>query len=165
MPATACTTSRVPSNHHDSPPLSGVGLGPAPAGLLPPPQPPPPGTQRVSFATVPRCQVPRTPPLVSYNVPLDKASPATVDKDDSFIPPGSLADPSILLRPASPTTPFEFPCQVAEETYCDFNVSGGLPCDNLRDSVTHVVGFPRVCGLSLDTHVNPHHRWRRIIRR
>jgi hypothetical protein len=35
--------------------------------------------------------------------------------------------------------------------YCDFNVSRGLPCDNLRDSVTHVVGFPRVCGLSLDT--------------
>ena len=35
--------------------------------------------------------------------------------------------------------------------YCDFNVSGGLPCDNLRDSVTHVVGLPWVCGLSLDS--------------
>jgi hypothetical protein len=74
-----------------------------------------------------------------------------VDKDDSFFPPGSLTDPSILVRPASPTTPFEFPFQVAEETYCDFNVSGGLPGDNLRDSVTHVVGLPRVCGLLLDT--------------
>ncbi len=74
-----------------------------------------------------------------------------MDKDDSFFPPGSLTDPSILVRPASPTTPFEFPFQVAEETYCDFNVSGGLPGDNLRDSVTHVVGLPRVCGLLLDT--------------
>ena len=74
-----------------------------------------------------------------------------MDKDDSFFTPGSLTDPSILLRPASPTTPFEYPFRVAEETYWDFNVSWGLPCDNLRDSVTHVVGLPRVCGLSLDT--------------
>ncbi len=85
-----------------------------------------------------------------YNIPLDKARPAPVDKDASFFTPGSLTDPSILIRPASPTTPFEFPFPIAEETYCDFNVSGGPPCDTLRDSVTHVVGLPRVCGLSLD---------------
>jgi len=91
------------------------------------------------------------PPLVYYNIPLDKARPAPVDTSDSFFTPGSLTDPSILIRPASPTTPFEFPFQVAEETYCDFNVSGGTPCDTLRDSVTHVVGLPRVCGLSFDT--------------
>ncbi len=86
-----------------------------------------------------------------YNIPLDKARPAPVEKDDSFFTPGLLTDPSILIRPASPTTPFEFPFQVAEETYCDFNVSGGLPCDNLRDSVTHVGGLLRVCELSRDT--------------
>jgi len=82
---------------------------------------------------------------------LDKARPTPVKKDDSFFTPGSLTDPGILVRPATPTPPFEFPFQVAEETYCDFNVSGGLPGDTLRDSVTHVVGLPRVCGLSLDS--------------
>jgi hypothetical protein len=88
---------------------------------------------------------------VSYKIPVDKARPAPVDKGDSFFTPGLLTDPSILVRPASPTTPFEFPFQVAEEMYCDFNASGGLPGDNLRDSVTHVVGLPQVCRLSLDT--------------
>jgi hypothetical protein len=79
---------------------------------------------------------------VSYHIPLDKARPTPVKKDDSFFTPGSLTDPGILVRPATPTTPFEFPFQVAEETYCDFNVSGGLPGDTLRNSVTHVVGLP-----------------------
>ncbi len=135
---TVCTTSCVPSDHHDPSHRSGVGLGPAPAGLLPPPQPPPLGTRRISFATVP-------------HRPDHNARPAPVDNDNSIFTPGSLTDPSILIRPASPTTPFEFPFQFAEETYCGFNVSGGPPCDSLRDSVTHVVGLPRVCGLSLDT--------------
>ena len=72
-------------------------------------------------------------------------------EDECFIPPGSSADPSILLRPGSPMTPFEFPFHVAEETYCDFNVTDGLPCDTLMDSVTHVVGLPRVCGLALES--------------
>ena len=150
---TVSTMARVPSAPVDSPPRSGVGIGPAPAGLLPPPQPPPPGTRRVSFAHAPRRPDPQptATPLVSYHIPLDKAHPTPVKTIDSFFTPGSLTDPGILVRPASPTTPFEFPFQVAEETYCDFNVSGGLPGDNLRDSVTHVVGLPRVCGLSLDS--------------
>jgi len=137
---------RVPSVPVESPPHSGVGIGPAPAGLLPPPQPPPLGTRQVSFAHVP-CRPdpqPTATPLVSYHIPLDKARPTPVKRDDSFFTPGSLTDPGILVRRASPTTPFEFPFQVAEETYWDFNVSGGLPGDTLRDSVTHVVGLPRV---------------------
>ena len=140
--APVCTTSRVPSVHHDSPPQSRVGIGPAPAKLLPLPQPPPPETRRVSFAPVPcRPDPPRqATPLVLYNIPMDKARPVPADKGDSFFTPGLLTDPSILVPPASPTTPFEFPFQVAEEMYCDFNISGGRPCDNLRDSVTHVVG-------------------------
>ena len=68
---------------------------------------------------------------------------------DYHIPPGSSADPSILLRPASPTTPFEFPFGLAEETYCDFNVTDALPQPSLKDSVTRVVGLPRVCGLPM----------------
>ncbi len=88
---------------------------------------------------------------MSYHIPLDKARPTLVQKDGSFFTPGSLTDPGILVPPASPTTPFEFPFQVAEEMYCDFNVSGDLPGDKLRDSVTHVVGLPRVCGLLLDS--------------
>ena len=88
---------------------------------------------------------------MTYHIPLDKARPTPAQTGDSFFTPGSLTDPGILVRPASSTTSFEFPFQVAEETYCDFNVSGGLPGDNLRDSVTHVVGLPRVCGLSLDS--------------
>ncbi len=64
------TMSRVPSVRVDSPPCSGVGIGPAPAGLLPPPQPPPPGTRRVSFAQVPRRPdpQPKATPLVSVGV-------------------------------------------------------------------------------------------------
>ena len=77
--------------------LAGVGIGPAPAGLLPPPQPPPPGTRRVSFATVPRRPDPphTAPPLVYYNIPLDKVRPAPVDTSDSFFTPGSLTDVGI----------------------------------------------------------------------
>jgi hypothetical protein len=107
----------------------------------------------VSFAAVTRrldspCSV---SPLVPFKVPVDKARLAPQDIDDSFIPQGSLADPSILIRAVSPTTSFEFPVPMAEEAYGDFNVSMGIPCDSLRDSVTHVVGLPRVCGLSLDS--------------
>jgi hypothetical protein len=88
-------------------------------------------------------------PLVEYHIPLDKAHLVPQEASDYFIPPGSSVDPSILLRPASPTTPFEFPFNNTEESYCDFNVSDGLPQPCLMDSVTHVVGLPRVCSLSL----------------
>jgi hypothetical protein len=47
-------------------------------------------------------------------------------------------------------TSFEFLFHIAEEAYCDFNVSGGVPQPCLIDSVTHVVWLPRVCGLLLD---------------
>jgi hypothetical protein len=87
---------------------------------------------------------------VEYRVPLEKGRPLTDEGDGYFIPPGSLGDPSILIQPALPTTPFKFPFHMAEETYCDFNVSDGLPQPLLQDSVTRVVGLMRVCGLELD---------------
>jgi hypothetical protein len=90
-------------------------------------------------------------PLVEFHIPLDKARALPTEVEEyCIVPPGLSADPSILLRPASPTTPFEFPFHIAEEAYCDFNVSDGLPQPCLMDSVTHVVGLPRVCGLLLD---------------
>ncbi len=113
--------------------------------MLPPLQPPSPVTIRLTFAPVtcrPRDPHLEAPPQVTYHIPLDKAQ-------EYFIPPGSLVNPSILIRPASPTTPFEFPFYTTEEMYCDFNVANGCPQPCLMNSVTHVVGLPRVCGLSL----------------
>jgi hypothetical protein len=112
---------------------------------LPPPQPPP---SQVTRITIPPIHPPTrsTSPLVGY---LDKACALPVALDYS-IPPGSSADPSILLCPTSPRTPFEFPVGLAEETYCDFNVTDAHPLPGLTDSVTQVVGLSRVCGLSLE---------------
>ncbi len=65
------------------------------------------------------------------------------------IPMGSSADPSILIRPASPTTPFEFPFDGQYNTHCDNNITDGPHQPALMDSVTRVVGLPWVCGLSM----------------
>jgi hypothetical protein len=149
--ADACAVTSIFSGSHVSDDaLSGAEISAAPAGSLPPPQPPPPQTSWLTVAPIPRrvdhpCPV---TPLVEYHIPLDKACSVPQEASDYFIPPGSSADPSILLRPASPTTPFEFPFNNAEDSYCDFNVSDGLPQPCLMDSVTHVVGLLRVCGLS-----------------
>jgi hypothetical protein len=149
--ADACAVTRVLSSSHVSDALSGAEINAAPAGSLLPPQPPPPQTSRLMVALIP-CHVDHpcpVTPLVEYHILLDKARLVPQEASDYFIPPGSSADPSILLCPASPTTPFEFPFNNAEESYCDFNVSDGLPQPCLMDSVTHVVGLPCVCGLSL----------------
>jgi hypothetical protein len=131
--------------------LSGAEISAAPAGCLLPPQPPPPQTSRLKVALIPHCvdHPCSVTPLVEYHIPLDKACSVPQEASDYSIPPGSSADPSILLRPASPTTPFKFPFNNAEESYCEFNVSDGLPQPCLMDSVTHVVGLPCMCSLSL----------------
>ena len=120
-----------------------VGTSSPAPGICPPPQPPPAGTTCLTVPHI-QCRHPsRTKPcqLVEYRIPLEKGRPVAVMDNEYFIPPGSSADPGILLRPASPTTPFEFPFQMAEETYCDFTMLGGQPQPLLRDSVTRVVGF------------------------
>jgi hypothetical protein len=114
--ADACAVTRVPSGSHVSNVLSGAEISAAPAGSLPPPQPPPPQTSRLMVAPISRhvdypCPV---TPLVEYHIPLDKARSVPQEASDYFIPPGSSADPSILLRLASPLTPFEFPFNNAE---------------------------------------------------
>ena len=94
---------------------------------------------------------PATPPpilqrtLVEYNIPLDKARrPAP-----TYFPQGSIMDPSLLVRPASPTTPFEFPFDIPHGTplpgFGDY-----VPHEATMDSVTRVVGLPRVFGLKGD---------------
>ena len=48
---------------------------------------------------------------VTYNIPLEKGRPHP--KAVTCFPQGSLSDPGILICPASPTTPFEFPVTMA----------------------------------------------------
>ncbi len=87
-------------------------------------------------------QWPITPPiccnLVTYHIPLDKARPCP---KDSLYPQGSLLDPSILIRPLSPTTPFEFPFNVPlpyQLPDLGYNRSTYVPFE----SVTQVVSLP-----------------------
>jgi hypothetical protein len=125
-PITSPDTLGVPANCNST---STAWEGVSPSGLCPPPQPPPARATRLRFPPVQR----RPPanlqlcPIVEYRVPLEKGRPLTDEGDGYVIPPGSSADPSILIWPAFPTTPFEFPFHMAEEMYCDFNVSDGLP--------------------------------------
>ena len=105
---------------------------------------------RASRLVFPRDRPPRslTPPrwqLVEYSVPLDKARTPELP----YFPQGSIMDPAIMIRPASPVTPFEFP----------FDMPTTLPLSGFKDpksqclpmdSVTRVVGLPRVYGLKGD---------------
>ena len=71
-----------------------------PEGLLPPPQPPPPMTTRLTFAPVsrrPRDPPRKAQPLVIYHILMDKAWSVPKVSEEYFIPPGSAADPSILI--------------------------------------------------------------------
>ena len=97
----------------------------------------------LSHLVVPQdCQWPIMPPirrdLVTYHIPLDKAQPCP---KDSPYPQGSLLDPSILNRPLSPTTPFEFPFEIPTPYRLPdlgYNPSTYVPFE----SVTWVVGLP-----------------------
>ncbi len=147
---TSPDTLGVPANCDST---STAREGVSPPGLCPPPQPLPARATRLRFPPIQR-HPPANPqpcPIVEYRVPLEKGRPLTDEGDGYFIPPGSSADPSILIWPASPTTPFEFPFHMAEEMYCDFKVSDGLPQPLLQDSLIRVVGFMRVCGLELNS--------------
>ncbi len=83
--------------------------------------------------------------LVEYNIPLDKARRPS----PTYIPLGSIIDPSLLVRPASPTTLFEFPFDIPHgPTPTGFG--DYVPHEDTMDSVTRVVGLPRVFGLKGD---------------
>jgi hypothetical protein len=141
--------------------IAAVALTPAPdiyspPSIRPPPQPPPTGTTRLTFPNsrpaAPSPSMKRS--LVEYRIPLEKGCPTSMNEEDCFIPPGSSVDPGILIRPASPTTPFEFPFKLAEDTYWDFNVEPGGKQPPPHDSIKCVVGLMRVCGLKLDSDVS-----------
>jgi hypothetical protein len=70
------------------------------------------------------------------------------DNSTWMFPPGSLLDPDKVNHPPSPMTPFEFPLDLkSDQTLA--GMLAGLPfMPTAMDSVTHMVGFLRVCGLS-----------------
>ncbi len=102
----------------------------------------------VSHLTVPQHQDCRTPPptcpeLVTYQIPLDKARPS----EEPPYPQGLLMDPGIFIHPQSPTTPFEFPFDVSTPYRLPdlgYNPSTYVPFE----SISQVIGLPRVCGLT-----------------
>ena len=128
------------------------------ADVGPPPEPPPECTLAVTRLTIPlshaRVRTPSPTPHrslldgVAYTIPLEKGRPPP--KTVPCFPQGSLSDPGILIRPASPTTPFEFPFPMA---FDEAPTSFSSDLDTLRlpmDSVTRVVGLPRFFGLRGD---------------
>jgi hypothetical protein len=83
--------------------------------------------------------------LVEYAILLDKARPTTVD----YFPQGSIMDPGLMIRAASPTTPFEFPFDMpSDEPHACFE--DYVPNRGSMDSVTRVVGLLRMFGLKGD---------------
>jgi hypothetical protein len=94
---------------------------------------------QVEWAPTPHVQ---TIQEVEYDILMDKARVHPWDMTNDCIPPGSAANPGILLQPASPSTSFEFPCDTATQTYGDFNVTDGMPLPLLRYSISRVAGLP-----------------------
>jgi hypothetical protein len=61
---------------------------------------------------------------------MEKARANMKENAEFCIPPGSLADPTILVQPASPTTPFEFPFPWGTETQWEDGALGVSPTIN-----------------------------------
>jgi hypothetical protein len=110
----------------------------------PPPQTPP---SQTTWMTRPQVEWALSPHVwstqkIEYYIILVKAWAHPRDMTEDCIPPGSGADPGILLRPALPSTPFEFPFDMTTQTYGDFNVTDGLPLPLLKYSVLKWLGYP-----------------------
>ena len=73
------------------------------------------------------------------------------DDPTCMFPPGSLLDPDEVNHPPSPVMPFDFPLDLASDQALDGMLAGLPYMPTAMDSVTHMVGFPRVCGLSDET--------------
>ncbi len=93
----------------------------------------------------PWCHSPSPPhwrQLVEYHVPLDKAR----SPDPPYFPQGLVMDPSILVRPASLWTPFEFPFDMPPDHMAPRMDEDLLPYKPM-DSMTHVIDLLQVCRL------------------
>jgi hypothetical protein len=143
---------------------SGIKIGPddTPAVPHPPPQLPPPQATRMTHPQVEWAPSPhvQTTQKVEYYILMDKAWARPRDMTNNCIPPSSAANPGILLRPASPSTPFEFLFNITTQTYGDFNITDGMPLPLLRYSISKLVGLPRVCGLAHDNNIVVKVLWR-----
>ncbi len=84
---------------------------------------------------------------MEYHVPMDKAKALPIE-NTTRPAYGSISDPSLYLRLASPTTPFEFPFQFSNNPPMPtfFANKPGLPRLPM-DGVQRVVGLPQVFGL------------------
>jgi hypothetical protein len=131
---------------------SGIKIGPddTPAVPCPPPQPPSPQATWMTHPQVKWAPSPHvwTTQKVEYYIPINKARVCPRDMTNNCIPLGSAANPGILLRPASPSTPFEILFNITTQTYGDFYVTDVMPLPSLRYCISKVVGLPRVCGLA-----------------
>jgi hypothetical protein len=103
-----------------------------------------PNDQKATCLYIPPGRPPARPSpkpraLVEYCIPLDKARPPNAP----YFPQGLMLNPSILIHPASPTTPFEFPFDMPQHLPMPSLDSDFQPFAPL-DSVMRVVGLPRV---------------------
>ena len=85
-----------------------------------------------------------------------------MDRDSAYtILPGSLANPTIFVRPASPALPFEFPFMWDNDMNCGMETMDVIPpsATSQHVSVRHVVGLLWMCGLnaSKDVYVKLSH--------
>ncbi len=67
--------------------------------------------------------------------------------DTNYFAPGLLSNPALLIRPASPTTPFEFPFPSQHDTSLPLLMDDyDHPCIPSK-GVQRIVGLPRIFGL------------------
>ncbi len=104
-------------------------------------------------ACKPPAEPPPSPPWwrdqIEFNLPLPKVS-RYHDNLTVMFPPGSLFDPDDLAWPPSPTTPIAFPFDYGSDRALDELLADLPDSPSTMDSITHIVGILRVCGLSGD---------------
>jgi hypothetical protein len=147
MPVVVPAPARIPSVSWADDPVD-VPTDPALTPVLP--------TSPVDVATPrPPAEPPPTQQWwqdhIQVNVPLPKVQRCS-DTADVFFPAGSIFDPDGLARPPLPSTPFDFPFPTTStDVLADAPPSEPPDLPSIMDSVTHVVGLPRVCGLLGDS--------------
>jgi hypothetical protein len=78
---------------------------------------------------------------------MEKARGAHHDADPDYFAPGLLSNPALLIRPASPTTPFEISFPSTHATSLPLLTDEFDRPRILSEGVQQVVGLPRIFGL------------------